>query len=222
MSKVEIFEKERASNYNQFVEDWIPNYSYFIEKLPKLLSETSNKDLLVVGCGTGNEIAQFAKVDQDWKITGVDPSPEMISQARERLTEYKNIELTGGLVSDLNPDKKFGAATLLLVLHFIEDNGEKLDILRQIAQRLEAGAPFIMLDITGNPEQMKINLQVLKQLLPDNLDGAQLESRLQRIEKDLHYVSEERLSVLFQEAGFERPVRFFQTSIYMGWITRKQ
>ena len=44
-----------------------------MEKLPKLLSDTDNKDLLVVGCGTGNEIVQFAKADQDWKITGVDP-----------------------------------------------------------------------------------------------------------------------------------------------------
>ena len=222
MSKVEIFEKERASNYNQFVEDWIPNYSYFMEKLPKLLSDTDNKDLLVVGCGTGNEIVQFAKADQDWKITGVDPSPEMINQAKERLAKHENIELIKGLVSDLSQDRKYGAVTLLLVLHFLEDNGEKLNLLRQIAQRLKTEAPLVMLDITGDQKQMKTNLKVLKQLLGDGLDGEQIESRLQRIENDLHYVPEERLMELCQEAGFERPVRFFQTSIYMGWITWKK
>jgi tRNA (cmo5U34)-methyltransferase len=222
MSKVEIFEKERASNYNQFVEDWIPNYSYFMEKLPKLLSDTDNKDLLVVGCGTGNEIVQFAKADQDWKITGVDPSPEMISQAKERLAKHENIELIEGLVSDLSHDRKYGAVSLLLVLHFLEDNGEKLDLLRQIAQRLKTEAPLVMLDITGDQKQMKTNLKVLKQLLPNNLDKDLLQNRLQRIENDLHYVPEERLMELCQEAGFERPVRFFQTSIYMGWITWKK
>ncbi|MBO6496160.1 MAG: methyltransferase domain-containing protein [Roseivirga sp.] len=222
MSKVEIFEKERASNYNQFVEDWIPNYSYFMEKLPKLLSETDNKDLLVVGCGTGNEIVQFAKADQDWKITGVDPSPEMINQAKERLAKHENIELIEGLVSDLSQDRKYGAVTLLLVLHFLEDNGQKLDLLRQIAQRLKTEAPLVMLDITGDQKQMKTNLKVLKQLLPNNLDKDLLQNRLQRIENDLHYVPEERLMELCQEAGFERPVRFFQTSIYMGWITWKK
>lgn len=222
MSKVEIFEKERAANYNQFVEDWIPNYSYFMEKLPKLLSETDNKDLLVVGCGTGNEIVQFAKADQDWKIIGVDPSPEMISQAKERLAKHENIELIEGLVSDLSHDRKYGAVTLLLVLHFLEDNGQKLDLLRQIAQRLKTEAPLVMLDITGDQKQMKTNLKVLKQLLPNNLDKDLLQNRLQRIENDLHYVPEERLMELCQEAGFERPVRFFQTSIYMGWITWKK
>ena len=222
MSKVEIFEKERASNYNQFVEDWIPNYSYFMEKLPKLLSDTDNKDLLVVGCGTGNEIVQFAKADQDWKITGVDPSPEMISQAKERLAKHENIELIEGLVSDLSQDRKYGAVTLLLVLHFLEDNGQKLDLLRQIAQRLKTEAPLVMLDITGDQKQMKTNLKVLKQLLPNSLDKELLQNRLQRIENDLHYVPEERLMELCQEAGFERPIRFFQTSIYMGWITWKK
>lgn len=222
MSKVEIFEKERASNYNQFVEDWIPNYSYFMEKLPKLLSETDNKDLLVVGCGTGNEIVQFAKADQDWKITGVDPSPEMINQAKERLAKHENIELIEGLVSDLSQDRKYGAVTLLLILHFLEDNGEKLNLLRQIAQRLKTEAPLVMLGITGDQKQMKTNLKVLKQLLPNNLDKDLLQNRLQRIENDLHYVPEERLMELCQEAGFERPVRFFQTSIYMGWITWKK
>ncbi|MBO6662011.1 MAG: methyltransferase domain-containing protein [Roseivirga sp.] len=222
MSKVEIFEKERASNYNQFVEDWIPNYSYFMEKLPKLLSDTDNKDLLVVGCGTGNEIVQFAKADQDWKITGVDPSPEMINQAKERLAKHENIELIKGLVSDLSQDRKYGAVTLLLILHFLEDNGEKLNLLRQIAQRLKTEAPLVMLGITGDQKQMKTNLKVLKQLLPNNLDKDLLQNRLQRIENDLHYVPEERLMELCQEAGFERPIRFFQTSIYMGWITWKK
>ncbi|WPZ12395.1 class I SAM-dependent methyltransferase [Roseivirga spongicola] len=193
-----------------------------MEKLPKLLSDTDNKDLLVVGCGTGNEIVQFAKADQDWKITGVDPSPEMINQAKERLAKHENIELIKGLVSDLSQDRKYGAVTLLLILHFLEDNGEKLNLLRQIAQRLKTEAPLVMLGITGDQKQMKTNLKVLKQLLPNNLDKDLLQNRLQRIENDLHYVPEERLMELCQEAGFERPIRFFQTSIYMGWITWKK
>ena len=133
-----------------------------MEKLPKLLSDTDNKDLLVVGCGTGNEIVQFAKADQDWKITGVDPSPEMINQAKERLAKHENIELIKGLVSDLSQDRKYGAVTLLLILHFLEDNGEKLNLLRQIAQRLKTEAPLVMLGITGDQKQMKTNLKVLK------------------------------------------------------------
>ncbi|HAL54739.1 MAG TPA: class I SAM-dependent methyltransferase, partial [Sphingobacterium sp.] len=43
MNKVELFENERASGYDPFVETWIPNYHYFLDQLPTLLRETENK-----------------------------------------------------------------------------------------------------------------------------------------------------------------------------------
>ena len=78
MKKIEIFENQRASNYDQFVEAWIPNYHYFMETVPKLLKETVRKDLLVVGCGTGTEIEYMVQYSDDWEISGTAPSPEMI------------------------------------------------------------------------------------------------------------------------------------------------
>ena len=222
MNKVEIFENERASGYNQFVEAWIPNYHYFLDRLPKLLSEAKSKDLLVVGCGTGNEIERFIHAPEHWKITGVDPSPEMIKQARGKLRTYNNITLIEGLVSHLDIRKKYSAATLLLVLHFLDDNGNKLSLLKDIAERLVSGATFVMLDITGEKEQIKQNLKVLRLLLPDGLDEEQINNRLNRIENELFPVSEQRVADLFTEAGFETPLRFFQSSVYMGWLTKKK
>jgi tRNA (cmo5U34)-methyltransferase len=222
MSKVEIFEKERATGYNQFVETWIPNYYYFLDRLPKLLRATNHKDLLVVGCGTGNEIERFAATADQWEITGIDPSPEMISQAREKLKNRKNVKVMEGVVTDLGSDKKYGAATLLLVLHFLDDNGEKLKLLKAIAERLEPGAPFVMLDITGDKDQVRKNLEILRLFLPDGLDEEQVSSRLKRIEADLHPVSEKRVSELCTEAGFEPPLRFFQSAVYMGWLTKRR
>lgn len=222
MDKVEIFENERAIGYNQFVETWIPNYNYFLDRLPKLLSDTDEKDLLVVGCGTGNEIERFVKAPEHWTITGIDPSPEMISQANDKLQNYDNLTLIDGLVSDLDVEKKYSVATLLLVLHFLDDNGNKLNLLKDIAERLVSGATFVMLDITGDKKQILQNLKVLRLLLPDGLDEEQINNRLNRIEKELYAVSEERLSELLQEAGFEAPLRFFQSSIYMGWLTKKK
>jgi tRNA (cmo5U34)-methyltransferase len=222
MNKVEIFENERATGYNQFVEKWIPNYHYFLDHLPKLLRETTQKDLLVVGCGTGNEIERFVQAHEQWKITGIDPSPEMIKQASEKFHTYGNVILVEGLVTDLDIEKKYGAATLLLVLHFLDDNGNKLNLLKDIAERLASGATFVLLDITGDKNQIKQNLKVLRLLLPDGLEEEQISSRLNRIENELFPVSEERLSELCTEAGFEPPLRFFQSSIYMGWLTKKK
>ncbi|MGX9244468.1 class I SAM-dependent methyltransferase [Sphingobacterium multivorum] len=222
MNKVELFENERASGYDQFVESWIPNYHYFLDQLPKLLRETENKDLLVVGCGTGNEIERFVDTAESWTITGVDPSPEMISQALEKFEADENVHLVEGVVGDLDEEKQFGAATLLLVLHFLEDNGEKLVMLQDISKRMMSQAPLLLLDITGNKEQIQQNLQLLRLLLPKGIYETQVAQRLRRIEHELLHVSEERLVELCEEAGFEPPVRFFQSSIYMGWITRKK
>ena len=222
MKKVEIFENERASGYNQFVETWIPNYDYFLDRLPKLLRETDHKDLLVVGCGTGNEIERFTQTPEPWEITGIDPSPEMISQARKKFQNFKNVNLIEGLLADLDVGRKYGAATLLLVLHFLGDDGGKQSLLKEIAERLEPGAPFVMLDITGDKDQIKSNLKVIRLLLPDGLEEKQIENRLMRIENELYYISEKRLSALCIEAGFEPPLRFFQSAVYMGWITKKK
>src|SRR6476660_3189131 len=222
MDKVEIFENERAIGYNQFVETWIPNYHYFLGRLPKLLSETNPKDLLIVGCRTGNEIERFIQAPEHWEITGIDPSPEMIRQANEKLQSYQNVTLIEGLLADINIEKKYGAATLLLVLHFLEDDGNKLKLLKDIAERLVSGATFVMLDITGDKNQIRQNLKVLRFLLPDGLDEEQISNRLNRIENELYYISEERLSELCTEAGFESPIRFFQSAIYVGWLTKKK
>lgn len=222
MRKIEIFENERATGYDQFVERWIPNYHYFMGHLPDLLSDAYPKELLVVGCGTGNEIMCFVNSPERWQITGIDPSPGMIIQAREKLKNRDNVKLIEGLVTDLAIDKKYNAATLLLVLHFIEDNGNKLQILKGIADRLMPGAKFVILDITGDKKQIRDNLEVLKLLLPQGLNEQEISERLNRIENKFHTVSEERLSELLQEAGFEKPLRFFQSSIYMGWITHKK
>jgi len=222
MEKIEIFENERAAGYNQFVETWIPNYHYFLDRLPKLLRETNHRELLVVGCGTGNEIERFIRTPEHWEITGIDPSPQMIKQAREKLKNYGNIKLVEGLLTDLDVGKKYGAATLLLVLHFLDDDGSKLNLLKGIADRLVSGATLVMLDITGNKKQIKQNLKILRLLLPEGLDEEQIGNRLNRIENELHHVSENRLSELCTAAGFEQPLRFFQSSIYMGWLTKKK
>lgn len=214
----EIFENERATGYNQFVRTWIPNYDYFLDNLPIWLSDTTDKDLLVVGCGTGNEVERFVNTSENWKVTGIDPSSEMLAQAQSRFGENPNVTLMGGLLNDLPTTKKYGAATLVLILHFLKDDGSKLELLKDIALRLSEGASLIMLDITGTKNQLLNNLELLKKSVQGKAEDEEIEARIERIATKLHYVSEDRLVSLCVEAGFEKPLRFFQNNIYMGWI----
>ncbi|WP_020533165.1 class I SAM-dependent methyltransferase [Flexithrix dorotheae] len=222
MSKIEIFEGDRAGNYENFVDTWIPNYRYFMSIVPQLLNDVDEKNLLVAGCGTGNEILEFGEELSSWNITGVDPSIEMLNQAKEKLKAYPNVKLINSRIDQLPEDVYFSAATLLLVLHFLPDNGNKLSLLKDIQKRLKPNATFVILDITGERQPLENNLKILKKLLPDSVDEAQKQMRVNRILTELEIISENRLSELLREAGFEEPTRFFQSSIYVGWITRKK
>ncbi|MEM8848023.1 MAG: class I SAM-dependent methyltransferase [Bacteroidota bacterium] len=216
-----IFEGDRATNYDNFVQQWIPNYDYFMSILPSLLKTSPEKSLLAVGCGTGTELRTLKDVDDTWSILGIDPSPEMIRIARKKLTLYEDIELVIGEVSQLKNQKKYGAATLILVLHFIKYPKEKLALLIEIQKRLKPEAPLIIMGIFGSKEQLKGNLRILEALLPDDLTQKEIEERLERITNSLYRTTEEELEKLVMRAGFEKPTRFFQSSIYGAYTTKK-
>lgn len=190
-------------------------------KLPKLLRSAKNKNLLVAGCGTGSEISSFVQGKDEWKITGVDPTPEMISEARLKFQNTKNVKLIESTVSNIGMADKFGASTPLLVLHFMDDDGTKYELLKSIADKLESHTPFFILDIMNNKEQMKSDLNILRQLLPDGLKKEDIDHQLDKIDDQLDVISEERLIELLIESGYDRPIRFYQNSIYMGWMTKK-
>ena len=122
------------------------------------------------------------------------------------------------MVSDLASDKLYGAATLVLVLHFFPDDGSKQSLLEDISSRLEAGASFVLMDIFGSGTEIRHNLNIFRKTLPAGLTPEEIS---ERIEQHIHYIPEERLIDLLTNAGFEKPVRFHQSTIYGGWITRK-
>ncbi|MEN0004503.1 MAG: class I SAM-dependent methyltransferase, partial [Bacteroidota bacterium] len=199
MSNIEIFENERASNYDQFVGVWIPGYQRLIDLLPNLIGPAvpSKQDqLLVVGAGTGNEMKAIAKADAGWKITGVDPSPDMIKIARTKLHAFASISLYEGTVEHLPATTLYDAATLFLVLHFLPDDGSKLALLKNISTRLKPNASLYVLDIFGTPEEMHHNLGVLKKFVPAHLSSHEVDERIERIKQKIQYISEARLTEL--------------------------
>ncbi|MEM6316565.1 MAG: methyltransferase domain-containing protein [Bacteroidota bacterium] len=220
-----IFDQKRAANYDEFSKVWMPNYDSFCHWLPSIFQAEKNgavQDLLAVGCGTGKELGILAEQHHSWQITGIDPSPEMLKIAKAKLRTYTNIQLIEGLVSDLPVNKKYDAATLLLVLHFLSDDGAKLDLLKSVSERLVANAPLIIADIFGTPSELQYNLSVLKGLLYNNVSAEEITHRFDKIQHHIHYIPEERLVFLLKEAGFSTPTRIFQSTIYGGWICRNK
>lgn len=225
MKDIGIFEGDRAKNYDQFIQDWMPNYDSLLACLPQLLeweAATGQQKVLAVGSGTGNELLTLARARTNWQFLGIDPSPEMMLQAQQKLATFPNVQLQEGYVQQLSNDEPFQAATLLLVLHFLPDDGSKLNLLKGIADRLERNAPFVLADIFGAKEELIQNLVVLKSLFPPAFLSEDTEERLSRIRDHIHYLPEPRLVELLEAAGFQPPTRFFQIAIWGAWCSRKR
>lgn len=184
--------------------------------------------ILVVGSGPGAELATFGSRMPGWQLLGVDPSEQMIRLARARIVECgidDRVELRRGYVSGLADTPEYDAATLILVLHFVPDDGAKLALLKDIARRVKAGGTLVLVDLGGDVgvepfrgllEAWKAYI-VAKGMTPDAVEaliGQALETQ--------HFVSESRLLELLAEAGFGGPVRFYSAFLHSGWIATRQ
>lgn len=223
MKYVEIFEGERAANYDDFIQTWIINYQFVIDTLPKLIEQEQPKakEILVVGCGTGNELLSLSNYTASWNITGIDPSPDMVKIAREKLKNHSKIKIILGEVQQLVSNKKYDVATLFLVLHFMKDDGTKEALLQGVFDNLKQGATFILLDVFGAKDEFAFNIKLLEKLLPKEVEGMVVRERIASMPERIYPISEERLSELAKNVGFSKPIRFFQSTIYGGWIFKK-
>lgn len=137
-----------VGEYPRTIRGIIPGYDLLFTLTHAFLRAERREDLhlLVVGAGGGAEIAQFLPANPGWRITGVDPSSEMLALARSEATRLgvgDRVTLVQGTVADLPREARFDAATCLLVLHFLPD-AEKAALLRGVAGRRRPAAPLVV------------------------------------------------------------------------------
>ncbi|MBW0433447.1 class I SAM-dependent methyltransferase [Leptospira yasudae] len=222
MDYIETFEGERAAQYENRIGTMIPFYSGISELVATsiLNSVPAGEKILAAGCGTGADFRALLKIAPDrYSITGVDPSPEMISIARKN---FPNAELISSPVSALDPNRKFSAATLLFVLHFLPDDGAKLSLLRDISSRLEPGGMFLLFDLYDSQARMEIVFNELGLYLKtfQGWEEEALKTYIQRV-KDLKRIPSARYEDLFRKAGFQNFKQIFQAYHVGGWELKR-
>lgn len=183
-------------------------------------------DLLVVGAGGGAEVERFLPGNRGWRLTGVDPSRDMLALARakvERLGLNERATLIQGHVKDLPAEARFGAATCLFVLHFLPDNA-KLALLQEIAARLRPDAPLLL--VAGSrPDLGELSGDFLSAWQEYGaLMGMPAERMAETIEGIVSQpgrTTEEDYGRLLREAGFTRVARYFSVLGGMSaWLAR--
>jgi tRNA (cmo5U34)-methyltransferase len=151
----------------------------------------------------------------------------MLKIAKERLQSLTNtMSFHQGTILDTQlPTETYDAASLVLVLHFIQDYEDKLSTLKEIAKHLRPGAPFVLVSKYGEPGSIETELQFdlwrsywLQHTQLSASDVAEMEKSI----RSLSFMREEDIVTLLQEAGFIRPSRFFATTLFGGWVCFKE
>lgn len=225
-----LYDAEKAQAYDRRVRDAIPGYEALHQLACMVVAETTGGHgrVLVVGAGTGGECIALAQACPALHVVGVDPAGDMLAHAERKVAEHglnARVRLYPSQVADLPKFEPFDAATLLLVLHFLPDDGAKAELLSDIAQHLKPGAPLILGDLFGpawdDPWQAELrtfwaHLQKSAEIpLEDIIRG------FRHVDRNIHPVTETRLTELLVEAGFEPPRQFFRALCFGGWLTRR-
>lgn len=204
---------------------FVPGYYAMHQMAAQLMAESAGDEaqLLVLGAGGGLEVASFGRAMPHWQFTGVDPSEEMLEQARITVREAgveDRVAFVHGYIADA-PAGPFDAATCMLTLHFMKDDGEKLGALVDIKARLKPGAPFILVDLCLDQNADGFDLRrdrystfALNSGAPEDL----VATTRDRLKEVLNTVSAARNEALMSEAGFGGVELFYAGLYWRGWV----
>lgn len=213
-----------AKRYLEKGSPFVPAYAEMTRLAGQLIGEAIGSEgrVLVVGAGGGRELAAFAGRAPNWSFIAVDPSAEMLKIARGRAGDDKfegRTEYVEGLVFDA-PRGPFDAATCLLTLHFVPDDGAKLETLRAIRSRLKPGAPFLLvtlcIDLTAPRAEAHLR-RYRDYALQSEAAEKDVAATCDRVRTGLHMVPAAREEALLAEAGFSNIDLFYAALSWRGW-----
>lgn len=131
---------EFASIYDQLIYD--VDYEKIVDFInkEKEKSEIPGRNLLELGCGTGNITSKL----NGYNIIAIDNSEEMLALAREKTAFKRNIRYVHGNIIDLSLDKKFDLAIAVLdVFNYITDYEDLKKVFSNVYRDLNPGGLFI-------------------------------------------------------------------------------
>lgn len=218
-----------TSEYDKMAQMALPGYEAMHTMVKSILRShlPERANLLIVGAGSGMELVKFGQGKSQWQMLGVDPSSNMLAIAQQKIDQHglsERVKLFQGYTNGLHETPLYDAATCILVMHFVPDDGAKLALLQSIAQRMKSSAAFILVDMFGSKgtrefEQM---ISVIKIFWSEM--GMKQKTRMELLEtvnKGVYPIPEPRVVELLQQAGFENIMRFYTGLWVGGWVATK-
>ncbi len=217
-----------GSGYDLVAQQLIPGYASLAGLAVALLAASPRASVpgaavLVAGCGTGAELRAAREQRPDWRLTALDPDPEMLAIARARLGEPPAIDWRCAAVEELRGEPAFDGALSVLVLQSLPDDGSKLAFLTALAGSLRPGGQLVLVDLM-RPAPSPLQGQIGAAWLGFQRASGVAESAeaLQRLAGGLHPIGLARFTALVNAAGFSDPAVFFQALDVQGFLLQRR
>lgn len=204
---------------------FVPGHDDMRRMAVQLLAEgvPERADILVIGAGGGLEIRAFADAQPGWRLTGVDPSTQMLDLARTVIAGAADrCALVEG-TAETAPAGPFDGASCLLTLHLIPDDGSKLATLIAIRARLKPGAPLVVVDQCLDLASPDAARRLDRYIAFARSSGASEEDvavACAWLRQSGRMVSRAREEALLHEAGFHDIDLFYAGLAWTGWAAR--
>ncbi|QAT89014.1 hypothetical protein EJ065_7492 [Corallococcus coralloides] len=197
-------------------------YELGVSALAAHLDGQDTASLLHVGLGTGAELMPYKRFDvPGWRFTGVEPSGAMLEVARKRLEEeglLSRTQLHEGELRTLPQGPPFDGAQLMGVLHHVEGEAARVELLREVTRRLKPGAPLVLGCRVGqDPGLTKVEFRRLRAY---GVTREKLEARGQAMAKMQPIESDAALFAMFAQAGLVAPKTLFVSLQYKVFLAR--
>lgn len=224
MTQSHYEDPEVVRRYAQGPYAFVPAYEHMQRMAAQLIRESigSTGKVLVLGAGGGLELEVFASRYPRWTFVGVDPAEEMLRAAKERVLlvdACERIDWHHGYIFDA-PSGPFDAATCLLTLHFVPDDGSKERTLTEVRRRLKPGAPFVLVDLCidlASPDCGVALNRYRDFALESGADPDLVNSTCERLTNVLRMVSLARNEELLSTSGFTKVELFYAGLSWRGW-----
>ncbi len=226
-SAVQYFGREQAATYDKKTEELAA-----IKDALHLAAQVSFLDLpydsriLCVGAGTGAEVLALAEKNPGWRFTALDPSEAMLEVCRDKLSRkglLDRCDFHHGYIESLPPERRYHAATSILVSQFLTERAERIAFFRQIAGHLTDGGHLLTADLARPQEDRRSQALMdfwVKMQRYSGLIEAQARESTSRWGEDLDFATPREIEEILKDGGFPAPVQVFQILFIHAWTAR--
>jgi tRNA (cmo5U34)-methyltransferase len=222
------FDESLASKYDRRIRLFCPSYDALHQMMMPWLHKLPEQSVfLSAGAGTGAEILALGKRFPSWRFIAVDVSSSMLDSCRKRIAEVglsDRVDFFNGPMQSYRSSSPLDAVSSIFVSHFIKDRRERLAYFRAVASNLRTGGLLVLADLFGDretPEFSHLFDAWLRFYASNGIPDDELAKDRTHIERDVSFVPEAELFDLLDQAGFSTPIRFYQTYLFGGWVTKK-